>query len=125
MSETVGKLRSIIASMKNGIELGDPIETLELCESEIRRLRAENAGLKPLAKLGLTAVVECAWQGCDFDGDVIQEGAEKFGAIVEAPEGYDPDLHGDSEFCDPGDRWYTFTPAVEAVRDALNEEMGS
>ena len=50
MSETVGKLRSIIASMKNGIELGDPIETLELCESEIRRLRAENAELRKEVK---------------------------------------------------------------------------
>ena len=46
ISEDVGKLRSIIGSMKNGIDLGDPIETLEWCEAEIRRLRAENKELK-------------------------------------------------------------------------------
>jgi len=46
ISEDVGKLGSIIASMKNGIELGDPIETLEWCAAEIRRLRAENKELR-------------------------------------------------------------------------------
>lgn len=100
------------------------IQAGQICTliDEIRRLHAENAGLKPLAKLGVEAIEECAWQGCNFDGEDIQEAAEKYGAIQEAPEGYDPDIHPESDICGPGDRWYTFTPSALAAKSALEDE---
>lgn len=48
------------------------------------------------------------WDGCDWDGADIQDRAKDLGLIVEVPGGYNPEVHGESEFdADPGDTWYT------------------
>lgn len=92
---------------------------------EIRRLRELNAGLAPLAKMGFEAITECAWQGCNFDGEDIQESAVQSGAIQEVAGGYDPAIHSDSGtrpyLCEPGDRWFEFTPAVLAAKKSLEK----
>lgn len=94
----------------------------EQLKAEIRRQRELIAGLVPLAKLGVEAVEECAWQGCNFDGGDIQETAAKLGAIQEAAEGYDPAVHGESDLCEPGDRWFEFAPTVQVAKSWLEDE---
>lgn len=89
--------------------------------NEIRRQRELIAGLTPLAKLGVEAVEECAWQGYNFDGGDIQESATKIGAIQEAAGGYDPDLHVESDLCEPGDQWFEFPPVVLAAKRWMEE----
>jgi len=49
----------------------------------------------------------------DFGGDDIQDAAVKFGLYKCEP--YDLDKHGESDWADPGDDWYTFADDVRAL----------
>jgi len=71
----------------------------EPTENEIR-------GLIKFARV----VLQDAFEGQDFSGADAQDLAEKLGLLVEAPDGYDPEKHGASDYADEGDRWFEFAP---------------
>lgn len=126
MSVIIKELLSEIdlEAIENSIGPKDGVYTTEaeLLIAEVRRQRELIAGLAPLAKLGVEAIEECVWQGCcNFDDGDILESATKIGAIQEAAEGYDPALHGESDLCEPGDKWFEFPPAVMAAKRWLEE----
>ena len=83
--------------------------------AEIRRLRAENEGLRPLAKLGAEAL-DASNGGSDFDGADVYEMAIKVGAVVQVP--FDPEKHEDvwGVGMEPGDTWGEIVPNVLAAK---------
>ena len=76
----------------------------------IERRQAEKAAVK-----FANAILDTYWPECnDIDGADIQERAVKAGIMIDAPGGYDPDKHGESEYdAAPGDPWYIAHPGLK------------
>lgn len=71
---------------------------------------------EPVAKrlaLFLRDAAREGWDGCGLDGCDIQDNAVKYGLFKMEP--YDPDKHGESNCCDPGEDWYVLADDVQAL----------
>jgi len=49
----------------------------------------------------------------DLDCGDIQDKAAALGLLVNAPGGYDPDVHGEDDFAEPGDPWFELSPLLQ------------
>jgi hypothetical protein len=74
-------------------------------EQRIAELEAENNRLRAFAE----SVVLLGWTSSDDFAADVQEAALKANLIQTVPGGYDPEKHGPSDYCDPGDEYYEFT----------------
>lgn len=75
----------------------------------IQRHRARNAAVR-FARLILNAY----WPDCsDIDGADVQAMGILSGIMVEVPGGYDPALHGESDFAAAGDSWFVAHPGLK------------
>lgn len=68
------------------------------------------------AKFVMWAMMDGSWEGADIDGGAAQDKAEALGLIVETI--YDPEKHGKSDCCDPGDTWYEPSEKLVALLSA-------
>jgi chromosome segregation ATPase len=75
------------------------------CSQRIAELEAENNRLRAFAE----SVVLLGWTSSDDFAADVQEAALKANLIQTVPGGYDPEKHGPSDYCDPGDEYYEFT----------------
>lgn len=62
------------------------------------------------AKFVMWALLEGSWQGLDIDGGEAQDKAVELGLIEQTA--YDPEKHGESAFCEPGDAWFVPSTAL-------------
>jgi hypothetical protein len=53
------------------------------------------------------------FNGCHLDGGCVQDKAVECGLLVETK--YDPALHGECEYCEPGDTWFVFSDEFNAA----------
>ena len=113
----------VVARMNSAANVSDKIQETNLkVMAEVDQQRALIEGLTPLARLGVEAIIECAWQGCDFDGADIQRTAVKLSAVVET--NFDPKIHEDTWGIGmvTDAPWFEFPPAVLAAKRALENE---
>jgi hypothetical protein len=59
------------------------------------------------------ALQNSSWEGSDLDGGEVQDKARKLGLIKKTV--YDPDEHGEDDYCEPGDPYYVVADDVEAL----------
>lgn len=65
--------------------------------------------------LGFSAeIIRIAFDGGNADGGQIQEIGVKHGLLAAVE--YDPELHGECDWAEPGDDWYTFTSILSRYK---------
>jgi hypothetical protein len=72
-----------------------------------------------LAAFAKWVLQEGPFEGHDLDGADCQRKAVECGLLTETT--YDPETHGESDYCEPGDPWYVFS---DAFRARLRDEHG-
>lgn len=76
---------------------------------EAHRPRPANS----LVEFARWAIAEGAWQGGDLEGGDIQNKAHKLGLIELVPGGYNPEVHGEDDYAELGDPYFTFAPILQ------------
>lgn len=76
----------------------------------VQRYQARKAAAK-FAKM----ILDAYWPGCyEIEGADIQSFGVKSGVMVEVPGGYNPEVHGESEYdAEVGDTWYVAHPGLK------------
>ena len=137
MSDFVDKLRSAAC---RGCEC-DECLLMRASAAEIERLREQLAveqakhaltiqqsnhfsqqlaKAKAMAQFVRWAMREGPWDGGDLDGGAVQDMGAKLGLLQETI--YDPEKHGEDEWCEPGDSYYVLDPTVLALTDDQRSE---
>ena len=62
----------------------------------------------------IAEVLEAAFEGNSIDGGDAQALGVKHGILVQTT--YDPEKHGGSEYCEPGDVYYEFSPEFKSLQ---------
>jgi hypothetical protein len=83
------------------------------CRHAVGPVSTESNVGQACAKFFMLVMMEGPWQGDDVDGGSAQDTAEALGLIVQVP--YDPEKHGESPYCEPGDAWYVPSDALKAL----------
>ena len=118
-------------------ELGNvcPLCLLELNKTALEfaelQLTAKDKRIAELEARNKTLVVYMAqllaksrgWGSLEITAEDVQEWAILSGVFVLAPGGYDPEKHGEHDYCDPGDEFYDLAGWLRDEIDALGEEV--
>lgn len=57
-------------------------------------------------------IIKATWEGCDVEGNMIQDFAVKLKLLDETS--YNPEIHGVADYdAMPGDPWYTFSDMIK------------
>ncbi|MEH2508725.1 hypothetical protein V1291_000079 [Nitrobacteraceae bacterium AZCC 1564] len=72
--------------------------------------------LSQAAKFIVWVMQEGPWSGGDLDGGSVQDKAESLGLLSKVK--YDPELHGESDFSEPGDDWFVLRPEIVQLSKA-------
>lgn len=80
--------------------LQDRAEQANRLEAEVETLRGDNELMRTFIRKFISGV---CW---NIDGGDVQGTAEEMGLLK--PVAYDPDIHGEVDYAEPGDTIYTF-----------------
>lgn len=71
---------------------------------------------EPLAEFARWVIETHCWEGYSLDGGSVQDKAEKLGLIIATT--YDPEKHGTTDLCEPGDPWFELAPFIADKRES-------
>ena len=73
-------------------------------------MRDETIRKHQLAEFARWCIEQC-FMGHDLDGGDVQAKAAQLGLLTETK--YDPAIHGENDYADPGAQWFVFARGLE------------